>query len=92
MALDRTSMRFVVFEYVKEHPGQSAYQIAIALGYKWSSVSARLYEWIKSGMLRRLQGKGPKGGYGYYVSRYIIEHDELNKQYLKELTDATRSK
>jgi hypothetical protein len=53
--------------FVCDHPGSSAYQVAVAIGEKWGTVSSCLYREMRAGRIRRKNGLGPRGGYGYFV-------------------------
>jgi DNA-binding CsgD family transcriptional regulator len=52
--------------YVRDHPGQSAYQIARALELDPSSVSSMLLGFVRKNKMQRIKGRGPRGGFTYY--------------------------
>lgn len=60
-------MRWAILEYVRQHPRQSAWQIANALGYAAGSVSGILKRMLDEGTVTRTAGLGPRGGFGYRV-------------------------
>ena len=51
---------------VKRRPGQSAYELSLRLGLKSPDVSSTLKRMCDKGQLRRVDGDGPNGGFGYY--------------------------
>lgn len=54
-----------ILDYVRRHPRESAYQIAVQLGLQSSSVSSALILMMQAGYVTRKNGLGPCGGYGY---------------------------
>ena len=63
-----------VLEYVDLHPGKTATQVAHALRARPGTVSGILNRLSKAkGGLKRVDGVGPRGGYGYYPSDFDFE-------------------
>lgn len=59
-------LKLRVMDFVRDNPGKSASQIAKALSEGPASVSSLLKKLCDMREMRRLPGKGPRGGYGYY--------------------------
>lgn len=60
-----STMKGRILEYIRLVPHQSAYQIATALQYNASSVSAVLKHMTDACIVMRQPHRGPRGGYGY---------------------------
>ena len=58
-------MRQPILDYIKDHPLESATQIAEGLQKKPSSVASCLTTMTREGLVVRKEGCGPRGGYGY---------------------------
>lgn len=61
------TLRENLISHVREHPGQTATQIARVLGRQSASVASTLLNLTHEGLLERQQGGGPRGGWTYYV-------------------------
>jgi AraC-like DNA-binding protein len=62
------TMEAAVLDYVRENPGKTATEIARALGFKSASVSAFLRRACEKPIqVRRKNGVGPRGGFGYFA-------------------------
>lgn len=56
-----------VMRHIGAHPGQTAVEISRALGLRCASLSSYLRKQVKTGVLMRKTGCGPRGGYGYFL-------------------------
>lgn len=63
------TLREEILEFVARCPGRSATQIATTIGAKSQTVSSTLYMYVQTGVLERTLGKGPRGGYIYFIAR-----------------------
>lgn len=61
----KKSIKSRAITYARRYPGQSATQIAHAVGAHPATVSHELYQAVKRGMLVRTDGGGPAGGHTY---------------------------
>lgn len=63
------SIKQRLLEYVRRHPGESAYQMARVLGVQPADLSGLCKRLTDAGVLRRERGRGPRGGFGYFRSK-----------------------
>jgi DNA-binding IclR family transcriptional regulator len=60
-----------ILGYVQNHPGTAVTEVAKALGLKKDSVSSTLLKLVREGVLSRIHGEGPRGGWVYYTTGYF---------------------
>jgi hypothetical protein len=70
----RATIRQRTLTYVKRFPGRSATHIANVLHLNPASVSSVLVTMVNEGVLRRKDGLGPRGGYGYFFRGVRAAH------------------
>jgi DNA-binding MarR family transcriptional regulator len=63
-----SSLRHDVFEYVREHAGQTATEIAFGLTESTASVSSLLKKLVSRGVIARDRRAGFRRGYEYRVT------------------------
>lgn len=61
-----------IIDYVREHPGSTASQVARAIGERryiggQGPPSGILCRLVWRGICRKKTGMGPRGGYGYWI-------------------------
>lgn len=66
-----------VLEHLRANPGQTAHQVAKALGEDSRDMATLLYMCYLSGQVTRVEGLGPRGGHGYSV---VETNDEKKGQ------------
>lgn len=69
------TLRKRILEYVRRHPGLSAYQIGRALDYHpIGSVGSTLLHLTAKNEVFRRPG-GPRGGFVYYIKGHVLDGD-----------------
>jgi len=51
----------------------TATKMAHEVGARWSTTSSIMYKLMKKGVLKRVPGAGPRGGYGYVISPEVLQ-------------------
>lgn len=61
------TIRAQVLQYLRAHPGSSAWQVTHGLKLDRNTVSSLMKRMVDDGSLTREAGGGPRGGYIYEV-------------------------
>lgn len=62
------TQRQKILTYLRTHKNKSAYQVARAIECDVASVSSDMKRMTDEGLLTRIAGEGPRGGYAYNVA------------------------